>query len=253
MLRNRSSKTVLWRPSASAGLAPASPSLVTSPVTRPKYGLLACLARMCRHWTSGRPAEIMVANWRVKIARSLVLTDTPPILGSLNPPLGRSEVTRIFFLRSSSSASSCRPTSISPLWASPARVRPFQTNVAIASSLCRQLQDLLEHRLQLGPVRAALERIHRGERLVGDRLEQRLIHGLHAELLPRLHEAVDLVGLALADDRADRRGAHQHLRHHHPALAAAARDELLRHDALQGERKLGVDLLLLVGREHVHH
>ena len=44
-------------------------------ITRPNDGLLDCLARMSRHCTSGRPAEIMVANWRVKIARSLVLTD----------------------------------------------------------------------------------------------------------------------------------------------------------------------------------
>jgi hypothetical protein len=136
MLRNRSSKTFLCLPSASASVAPASTSCVTSPITRPNEGLLACLARMSRHWTSGRPAEIMVANWRVKMARSLVVTPLPPpSFGSLKPPaFGRIEVTRIFFLRSRSMASSWRPTSISPLCDSPASVRPFQTKTGMGSS-----------------------------------------------------------------------------------------------------------------------
>jgi len=47
------------------------------------------------------------------------------------------DVTRIFFLRSNSSASSWRPTSISPACDSPASVRPFQTKVGITSLLLR--------------------------------------------------------------------------------------------------------------------
>jgi hypothetical protein len=129
MLRNRSSKTLLCRPRASDSVDPASTSRVTSVITRPNDGLLDCFARMSRHWTSGRPAEIIVANCRVKIARSFVETLTPPPnFGMVKPlPFGRRDVTRMRFLRSSSSASSCRPTSISPLWASPAMLRPFHT------------------------------------------------------------------------------------------------------------------------------
>ena len=79
--------------------------------------------------------------------------------------------------------------------------------------------------------------------------EQPLVHRLHAELLPGLHQGVDLVGLALADDRRDGRGADQDLRHDDPSAAAHPGDELLGHDALQHEGQLGQDLLLLVGWE----
>ena len=132
MFRNRSSNTLRCLPRASDSVAPASTSRVTSPIIRPNDGLLDCLARMSRHWTSGSPAEIMVANWRVKIARSLVLTPLPRGFGILKPlPLGRTEVTRIRFLRSASRASSARATSISPAWDSPASVRPFQTKTGM--------------------------------------------------------------------------------------------------------------------------
>ncbi len=62
MLRNSSSNTLLCLPSASASVEPASTSRVTSLIVRPNEGFVVCLARMSRHWTSGRPAEIMVAN-----------------------------------------------------------------------------------------------------------------------------------------------------------------------------------------------
>src|SRR5262245_61223588 len=245
MLRNRSSNTFLCLPSASDSVEPASTSRVVSEMILPNDGLLACLARMSRHCTSGRPAEIMVANWRVKIARSLVLTPEPPNLGRLGPPaFGRSDVTRMRFLRSSSSASSCRPTSISPVWASPASVRPFHTNTAmVVLRSGRGPQDLLEHAVELHTIRAAVQRVFGLELLVEHGLQQGLVHGLHPVLLPRLHEAVDLVHLGFADHGLDRRRAHQHLAGHDPAGAAAARDELLRHHALERERELGEDLL----------
>src|ERR1051326_1115220 len=250
MLRNRSSNTFRCFPSASESVEPASTSRVVSVMTRPNDGLLDCLARMSRHCTSGRPAEIMVANWRVKIARSFVETPEPPNLGSEKPaPFGLSEVTRMRFLRRISSASSWRPTSISPVCASPARVRPFHTNIAtIVLRSGRRPQDLLDHVLELHPVRAAVHGILGGELLVEHGLQQRLVHGLHAELLSRLHEAVDLVCLRFADDRLDRRGTHQDLGAHDPARPAAARDQLLRHHSLERERELGEDLLLLIGR-----
>src|SRR5262249_52438878 len=192
MLRNRSSNTTLCLPSASERVEPDSTSRVTSEITRPNDSLLDCFARMSRHCTSGRPAEIMVANWRVKIARSLVLTPPPPNLGSPAPAdFGRSDVTRIRFLRSSSSASSCRPTSISPVWASPARVRPFHTNTAmVVLRSGRGPQDLLDHVVQLHTIGAPVHRILGRQLSVEHGLQQGLVHGLHAELLPGLHQAV---------------------------------------------------------------
>src|SRR6185503_11967603 len=241
MLRNRSSNTPLCLPSASDSVEPASTSRVVSEMILPNDGLLACLARMSRHCTSGRPAEIMVANWRVKIARSFVVTPGPPILGIDTPPVfGRNDVTRMRFLRSISSASSCRPDSISPVWASPASVRPFHTNTAmVVLRSGRSVHDLLDHAIQLDTIRAAVQRVLGRQVLVEHGLQQRHVHRLHAELLPGLHEAVDLVRLRFADDRLDRLRAHEHLGAHDPAGPTAARDELLRHHTLEHERQLG--------------
>src|ERR1041385_936809 len=202
MLRNRSSNTRLCLPSESASVEPASTSRVVSWITRPNEGRLVCLARMSRHCTSGRPAEIMVANCRVKIARSFVDTP-PPNFGICTPDdFGRREVTRMRFLRRISSASSCRPTSISPVCASPASVRPFQMNSAIVPPRPsgRRPQDLLEHALELHAVRAAVHGVFGSQLLVEHRLHERLVHRLHAVLLTGLHEAVDLVPLRFAHD-----------------------------------------------------
>src|SRR5262245_43729784 len=176
MLRNRSSNTFRCLPSASASVEPASTSRVVSVMTLANDGLLLCLARMSRHCTSGRPAEIMVANWRVKIARSFVLIPVPAKFGREIPPdLGRRAETRMRFLRRSSTASSCRPTSISPVWASPARVRPFHTKTAIVvlRSGCRA-HDLLEHAIQLHAVGAPVQGVFRAELLVEHGLQQGL-------------------------------------------------------------------------------
>src|SRR5947208_16759476 len=58
-----------------------------------------CLERMSRHWTRGSPALIIVANWRVKIARSRVLTTGPNwgMLGLISPRFLRTEVRMLRF------------------------------------------------------------------------------------------------------------------------------------------------------------
>ena len=66
-----------------------------------------------------------------------------------------------------------------------------------------------------------------------------------------LQHRVDLVGLALADQVADRRVGHEHLARHHAAGAVGGRQQLLGHDALQRDRQLHAHLALLVGGEHV--
>ena len=72
------------------------------------------------------------------------------------------------------------------------------------------------------------------------------VHRLHAELAAGLERGVDLVGLALADQVADRRGRHEHLGGA-AALAVGRRQQLLGDDALQRHRQLHAHLLLLGG------
>ncbi len=74
-----------------------------------------CSARMLRHWTSGRPASIMVENWRVKIAISLSLTLPPTLDGRLARRLLGDLVTRIARRRSSPTAVVRSGASISPV------------------------------------------------------------------------------------------------------------------------------------------
>ena len=87
--------------------------------------------------------------------------------------------------------------------------------------------------------------------LVENRLQQPLVHRLHAELLPCLHEAIDLVRLGLANHRLDGGRADQHLRHHHSPAPPVAPDQLLRDHALEREGELRQDLAVSIRGEHV--
>ena len=60
--------------SASENVEPPSTSRLTSRITFLKPLLSWFVPRISRHWTSGTPASIMVANWRVKMTRSFSLT-----------------------------------------------------------------------------------------------------------------------------------------------------------------------------------
>ena len=82
-------------------------------------------------------------------------------------------------------------------------------------------------------------------------VRQRLVHGLHPELLAGLHRRVDLVDLLLADHVPDRRGRNQDLHGESAAAAVTPRDEELVEDGLEHERQLGPHLGLLVRREDV--
>ena len=59
------------------------------------------------------------------------------------------------------------------------------------------------------------------------------------------------MGLALADQVPNRRAGHEHLGGADAAGAVGGRQELLGDDALEGDRELHPDLLLLVRREDV--
>src|SRR5690348_2063434 len=130
------------------------------------------------------------------MARSLVLTPLPNLSES-ERPLGfsLSEVTRIRFLRRKSRASSWRSKLTSPAWVSPARVRPFHRKTGIEASglgrpAGRAQVDLDEHLFELGGVGGAVHRFVDRDLAVGDRHQEPLVHGLHAVLLPGLHERV---------------------------------------------------------------
>jgi hypothetical protein len=67
-------------------------------------------------------------------------------------------------------------------------------------------------------------------------VEQRLGHGLHAELaLPDLELRVELVDLVLADQVADGGIGNHHLDRQDAPAPVHARDELLRDDPVQDE------------------
>ncbi len=66
-----------------------------------------------------------------------------------------------------------------------------------------------------------------------------------------LHDRVDLVSLALADQVAHGGGRHEHLAGDHAPRAVARWAAAAGSDPLQRHRELHADLLLLVGREHV--
>src|SRR5262249_42216483 len=127
---------------------------ITSVMTRRKCALSVCFERISRHCTSGRPAPIMVANCRVKMASSFTLT--PVLVGSLRrSSLGFSisEVIRTRRLRRYASASSWLSYVSSPPAISPETVLPFHRKVGIpiapgsgrdaAVGLAQQLLQLL--------------------------------------------------------------------------------------------------------------
>ena len=80
---------------------------------------------------------------------------------------------------------------------------------------------------------------------------QGLVHRLHAVFLAGLHQAVDLVGLVVADHRLDARGADHDLHGQGPPRPSGAGDELLADHPFEHKGQLRPHLALLVGREHV--
>src|SRR4051794_11323281 len=100
----------------------------------------------------------------------------------------------------------------------------------------------------LGRARPGLGQLA-GDLLSADEVGQRGVHRLHAGGAAGLERGVELVRLALADQVADGGSRHEHLAGADAALAVSGRQELLRDDALQGDRELRADLVLLLGRE----
>src|SRR5919107_4784897 len=185
---------------------------------------------MLSDWTRGRPALIIVANCRVKITISRILTFFLPKLPPRLIFVGASRtLTRIIrFFRRNALTSSLDLTSTWPFWIWPlAALRAVYSNSGIRSSPIqgrRHAPYVLPANttgslllLLLGAVgRTHFLIFHGGnpdhaEELLGIvgnplalflshfpagvELEQGIVHGLHAELLARLHSRVDLVDL----------------------------------------------------------
>ncbi len=110
----------------------------------------------------------------------------------------------------------------------------------------------LDHLCELLRHRRGAQRLVHGDGSAEVVLQQGLVHGLHpGPLLARLHHAVDLVQLVLADQVPDGRVGDHDLQHQHAPLSVGSRQEHLAQDRLQGEGELGADLGLLVGRKDV--
>jgi hypothetical protein len=77
-LQKRLSNTLGCFARESLKVLPPSTSAFTWRRMPAKKGLSFCEERISRHCTRGRPASIIVANWRVKMTRSLVETLPPP-------------------------------------------------------------------------------------------------------------------------------------------------------------------------------
>ena len=75
----------------------------------------------------------------------------------------------------------------------------------------------------------------------------------HSVLGVRLHDAVDLMRLRLANEVADRRVVPEHLAREHAAFPVGARQQPLRNHREHAERELDSDLLLLSRGEHVDY
>ena len=116
--------------SASANVEPPSTEDFTSRRTFLNSAFSCWLARISRHCTSGRPASIIVANWRLKMTMSFVLTPLPRpgifISESANPAFFCEMEAGIICWRLKAAVAWARlAASISPFFPSPLSVLPL--------------------------------------------------------------------------------------------------------------------------------
>src|SRR5213592_2005947 len=231
---------------------------------------------MSRAWTSGRPALIIVANWRVNTTTSRVLTPPPNLKLSLNS-LGaaRTCTTTMRFFRRCAMTSSRVGRSILSLTRSPLSVRAVYWKSGMAHSLRAPLAarrhlgsagaglaagrdrlPVVERRLADHPQKLVRRRRHPQAFVLGDlaahvQLVERIVQRLHPVLLARLHHGRDLLDLLVPNQRPYRGGHDEDLARHHAAAALGLLQQRLGDDTLEHERQLGAHLRLLVRREHV--
>src|SRR5437879_5961203 len=219
---------------------------------------------MSRAWTSGRPALIIVANWRVNTTTSRVLTPPPNLKLSLNS-LGaaRTCTTTMRFFRRCAMTSSRVGRSILSLTRSPLSVRAVYWKSGMAHSLRAPLAarrylgsaggglaagrdrlPVVERRLADHPQELVRRRGHPEAFVLGDlaahvQLVERIVQRLHPVLLARLHHGRDLLDLLVPNQRPHRGGHDEDLARHHAAAALGLLQQRLGDDTLEHERQLG--------------
>src|SRR6185503_3258184 len=233
-----------------------------------------CCDRMSSACTSGRPELIIVANWRVKITTSRVLT--PALSRSARPPPlaldSRTCTTTMRFLRRWAMTSSRLARSTLSLTSSPLRLRAVYSKTGIAqlplaahsnfgtalrSRLCWRWNFLVvRRRLANGPQEVVRLGRHAQTLVLGHftahvQLVERVVQRLHAVLLSRLHRRLDLVHLVVADQGADRGRTDHDFRGHDAAASLRLLEQRLRQHPFEHERELRAHLRLLVRREDV--
>src|ERR671935_408806 len=205
-----------WRASASESEMPASTSLRTSDQ--------ASLSLSFSHWSSSTysarrsdmPEEIIVESWRVATVSSCALT-------FLKRP--RRSPTSVGFCSSMSRtirplARSCAATdclssaSTSPRVAAPVRSSALNAKVDIA---LRHPHRAHQAAKLLGARGARLCELA-GDLVPAHEVGKRSVHRLHAVRAARLERRVDLMGLPLTNEVADRRRGHEDLGRAHAAL-----------------------------------
>src|SRR2546421_12130210 len=85
MLVNRWSKVLGYLPNDSASVAPPWTSAAMRAVTSRSVLESFCSDRICRHWAIGRPASIIVENWRGENRGGPSLTPPPAVFGIPRP------------------------------------------------------------------------------------------------------------------------------------------------------------------------
>src|SRR2546426_974586 len=136
MLTYRSLNALGCLRSASASVWPLSTSYTTCRVTSARILFSVCCARMSRAWTRGRPALIIVANWRVNTTTSRGFTPPPNLKLSFDSfGSARTCTTTLRFFRRCAITSSRVRRSILSLTKSPLSVRAVYWKTGIAHSL----------------------------------------------------------------------------------------------------------------------
>src|SRR5215207_147831 len=250
----RSLKILGWRPRASANEMPASTSWRTCESASLNLSFSTCSSSTYSARRSDMPDEIIVDSCRVATVSSWALTRLNRARMSPTSP-------ELFFSTMSTTirplARSCEATcclfsaSTSPRVETPDRSSAL--NVKVVSSAAIVLRH--PHRAHqatelLGRAGPGLGQLA-GDLLATDEVGERRVHRLHAVGAAGLERRVDLVGLALADQVAHGRRRDEHLAGAHPALPVGGRQQLLGDDALEGDRQLRADLVLLRRRERV--
>src|SRR3954447_4888441 len=185
MLTIRGGNTLGCLPSADDRLLPVSTSLRTSPAMRASSLFSVCSVRIVSARSSDRPELIIVANWRLKTARSFSLTflPMPGIFSSVFIPARCGWMLTgaypIDFSRWTTCA--CVSPSRVPVTSFPALSRTEYSNVVV-DAMTQSLSGPATEPVEVLDVVALLEAGVVGDAAAFHQLGQVLVHRVHAVL-----------------------------------------------------------------------